>query len=279
MARLIIHVGYAKAASTFLQEQVFPQQSKLKFLGKRRADYPRWLIDWHYLDDLAFAERRHGLRQTMDALRAPDHPTLLSSEVFTMHGGGAPTQAERILQVAPDAHILVMLRDPIARLLSFYKHLVARDGLSMPLAECIDWHRTPFVFYKRRPIYLADYYYDELISHYSERFGGRVHVLRFEDLMTRPDHFCQQLSFALGVHVDGQRVRRLLRAPENVGVPDHQVPRLRLDNALASVAAVIGEPAPEALVARPATVSGVGLSAELRQRLETALAGRCAGYY
>ena len=86
------------------------------FLGKSRADYPDWLIRWHYWDDFEFERQRDELRTELDSLRRPGRPNLISSEVFSMHGGGAAAQARRIRAMHPsDVSVSI---DKLARFLS-----------------------------------------------------------------------------------------------------------------------------------------------------------------
>ncbi|NNE43919.1 MAG: sulfotransferase family 2 domain-containing protein [Gemmatimonadetes bacterium] len=286
---LFVHVGYAKAASTFLQERVFARAAGIRYLGKTREDYPDWLLRWHYADDLEFARSRDALRERLDALRDPELPSVLSSEIFTMHGGGAAAQADRLHAVAPDASVIVVVRDPIDRLVSFYRHLVERDGLHRPLEECLEWRRTPHVFYKRKVAYLADSLYDEWIGYYRDRFDGRICVLRHEDLSSAPERFFGTMSAFLGVPMDVAALAAEAAGPrENEGPAPDTVPRRRLENALDTVRPYLAD-APrgaEAAAAVLDTVTAAGetlvpplVSADLRERLVDYYRGRCAGYY
>lgn len=278
---LFVHVGYAKAASTLLQERVFPEIDGVNYLGKRRGDYPDWLLRWHYADDLEFERAAPALRDRLEELRAGDRPALLSSEIFTMHGGHTAAQARRLRAIAPDASVLIVVRDPIDRMLSFYRHLVERDGLHSALEDCLEWRRTPHVFYKRKPVYLADSRYDEWIDDYRRRFGGRVCVLRYEDLAARPEVFFGEMERFLGVAVDRHRLREATRIKENEGAPVATVPRRRFENALAVLRPHAGGAVVQSVAeARPPAADDVPLlDPELRGRLERYYRGVCAGYY
>ena len=85
---------------------------------------------------------------------------------------------------------MIVLRDPIKRLLSFYKAIVESDGIHQRIEDLIDWKPLPFVFYKRKPICLSDYRYDRIAGAYASRFGEEnVGVFKFEDLVGQPRDF------------------------------------------------------------------------------------------
>ncbi|MFH1843262.1 MAG: sulfotransferase [bacterium] len=276
---LFIHTGYAKAGSTFLQERLFAPHPGIHYLGKSRTDYPDWLIGWHYWDDFEFERQRDELSAKLDSLCQTSRPNLISSEVFSKHGGGAAAQAHRIKAIAPAASIILVLRDPIDRLLSYYKHLVQHDGLYLPLEECLDWKRTPFVFYKRKPVYLPDYFYDELVALYEQLFDGRVIVLRFEELLTAPGSFCGKLGEFISVRFDVEEIAAQLENRENASVAEGEIARLRLKNAAAGLRKLAPDYTEQPTdLAAPIGDSDL-LSAAVRQRLVTYLHGRCQGYY
>lgn len=276
---LFVHAGYAKAGSTFLQERVFAPHERLNYLGKSRAEYPDWLIRWHYADDLYFDRHATEIRTHIDSLCEPDVPNLLSSEMFTMHGGSASAQLRRLHRIVPDARVILVLRDPIDRLISFYRHLVEHDGLTLPLEECLDWERTPFVFYKRKVAYLADSLYDELVDFAHEQFDNRVCVLRFEDLVERPEEFLGELERFVGVPFDAPMIQSRLPQRENAGVAATEIPRLRWENAVSALKPL----APDALIPAPTGSPRVAevelVSEELRENLRDFYRGRCQGYY
>jgi hypothetical protein len=55
---MVVHVGYGKTATTWLQERIFGQLDSGVYLGKRLNDFPRWILEINYLDD---ATIEHGL--------------------------------------------------------------------------------------------------------------------------------------------------------------------------------------------------------------------------
>jgi len=276
---LFIHTGYAKAGSTFLQERLFAPQTGIQYLGKTRADYPDWLIRWHYWDDFEFERQRSELREKLDSLRRSDRPNLISSEVFSMHGGGAAAQAHRIRAIAPDASIILVLRDPIDRMLSYYKHLVQHDGLYLPFAECLDWQRTPFVFYKRKPVYLPDYFYDELVALYERLFDGRVIVLKFEELLTAPGSFCGKLGEFISVPLATEALRAQLPRRENASVAAEEIARIRLRNATAGLSQLSPDSRQSIAGHEPQVTDSILMTDSLRRQLVQYLTGRCQGYY
>jgi len=127
--KYVVHMGATKTGSSFLQERVFPRVEGLNFLGKENnQQYPRWLIDWIYMDDLAFEENIATIRQHVESESDPDKVNVISAEAF-FSGGRFKQSVDRILKVLPEARILYVLRDPISWLKSRYAYGVERVGL------------------------------------------------------------------------------------------------------------------------------------------------------
>lgn len=279
---VLVHVGVQRAASTYLQERVFRGHPGIRYLGRSKPRDPDWLIRWNYADPGRFAEVRDDIAARVREMLRADRLNVLSSENFCLYGGLAALQAERLGAILPEARIVLVLRDPIDRMLSFHRYAVRKGDLFEPFEASIDWMDPPFVFYKRKPIYLPDYRYDEHIAAYERVFGHeRVCVLRYEELEARPERFWASLSAFAGVRLEpreGEDVSgdTALEEAINASPEPASVSSLRLAN-LRSAA---GRAFPGARV-----TTGEGLPGEepipdeLRDRLIAALAGRCGGYY
>jgi hypothetical protein len=277
---LFIHVGIRKSATTWLQSRVFPRLSGVNYLGKTEALYPKWLLDWHYLDDFAFEDARAQLSSELAGELRPGI-NLISSEAFT-NTGVIWQQAHRIAALWPAARIIVTLRDPLEVILSHYR-LDVMDGIHVrPLEECLDWSRTPYDLMKRRPIYLPDLFFGEMVGLYQRLFGAnRVQVLRYERLKSDPSGFVNQLVEFVGCTVDSQSVMHAAAVRANASAPDEVVQRARARNAFRLMqdafprgAAAIDQVALEADALRNPVMDGA-----LRLRLIGYFKGRCHGYF
>jgi hypothetical protein len=87
----------------------------------------------------------------------------------------APLAAERMKSLLPDAKLLMVLRHPVERLRSHYRHEVQRGRERRSLPEALDSGDSP---------YLASSRYFSCLRPYIERFPRQqIGVVRFEDLV------------------------------------------------------------------------------------------------
>jgi hypothetical protein len=105
-------------------------------------------------------------------LRGEASPTYLAS----------PQAPGRIARVSPDARIVVVLRNPVARAYSAYWHMVRYGGETRSFLETLR-AMPPGPGGRTRPrSYLRGGLYAESIERYLETFGERLHVLFQEEL-------------------------------------------------------------------------------------------------
>ncbi len=86
--------------------------------------------------------------------------------------------AERIAQTVPEVRLVYLVRDPIERLRSHYRHEVQRGRESRSLGEALRVRDNP---------YLGHSLYYSCLEPYLERFpAGQICVVKFEDLVADP---------------------------------------------------------------------------------------------
>ncbi len=281
MTQYYIHIGFGKTATTWLQNLIFNRNKNINYLGKTEQDYPKWLIEWHYLDDYAFNKEKDNIRNIVESMSSPDKMNLLSSEAFTRFGGVSFNQAARIREICRDARILIILRDPIAILKSFYKNNVQEGLFTLDLEDYLDWTRTPFVLYKRKPAYLPDLFFSETVETYMELFGeNNVCILRYEDMLSDTDKFFGQLSGFLGVDFDLQYIKNALSTRINESIKENCLGEKRassffsyLTNYFPSVAGKV-----KVLDIEQDTDNEL-MSKELENKLKDYFKYKCYGYY
>ena len=197
---LVIHIGYRKTATSWLQEILFPTLN-LNYIGKTEGNYPDWLIEWHYADDFSFDDRENFIRKRLSSCLDRNRTNMLSSEAFT-NTDSIYSQALRIKQIWPEARIIMTLRDPIDMIWSHYRADIQEGDCFVNLEEWIDWKRTPFVIHKRKAIYLPDFFFDEAIKLYTNLFTEKnVCILKYEDMISENnDIFFIKLFKFLGIH-------------------------------------------------------------------------------
>lgn len=190
MAEILIHVGWPKAASTFLQRRVFPA-SGLPFaeVGER---FPFGTVAARPIDLVNLEEgfdaeaMRAGFLGDRDAL-------ILSQETLSGHLHGYPLiDAERIAgnlaRAFPEARILMVTRNQFDYVLSLYAFRVAiRGHETRSLAR--------FVREEAREGLLERIEFHRLAETYERLFGrGRVLALPMEMLARDPAAFLGRLS-------------------------------------------------------------------------------------
>jgi hypothetical protein len=113
--------------------------------------------------------------------------------------------APRIHEFAPDARILYVMRDPIARTISHYWHMVR-------------WQyefRSPLRAIRHDPYYTAVSHYAQQLAPYIEFFGSqRVYALTYEQLVASPVKTLQSVYAWLGI--DSAFIPPDADKPENV---------------------------------------------------------------
>ncbi len=100
--------------------------------------------------------------------------------------------AKQIHDYNPNSKIIIMLRDPIKRLISYYKMYSKRQGLNISLKEFIDNTETAL------PKLETGLYY-ERVKAYKDLFGSNVQVIIFEELIENPIKVQEELNGFLGL--------------------------------------------------------------------------------
>jgi len=212
--RLLIHIGYQKTGSTWLQRELFNTASDVfvplsaddspkaaKYLGKyfiRDAEkYPLSPFD------LNQAAIRKALESVSGKLDIGDRIPVISDERLSgnPHSGGfdAKIIADRIKASVPDARIFCVIREQKAIILSsYFQYLVAggTDRLSTYLSRSYDGKRPGF-----SP---ASFRYVDLVSYYYQLFTPEnVLVLPYEMFSEHTELFLKRLGDFVSVNITG----------------------------------------------------------------------------
>ncbi|MEE8370860.1 MAG: sulfotransferase [Sphingomonadales bacterium] len=184
----LVHIGYHKTASTWLQRHFF----------KRKDIGSYWIKA-----DLKF-HNVHPLHFSADDYRAHYHPKLLEAGVERVpvisnerlsghpHSGGFDSKeiADRLKAVFPEARILMVIREQRGAILSSWYQYVKKGGtgsLKNYLRPRGDGHV---------PLFHRDHFsYDGLIAYYQDLFGkDRVKVLPFEWFLKEPMDYLREVA-------------------------------------------------------------------------------------
>lgn len=197
--RPLIHVGYHKTGSTWLQERIFSDPA----FGFRKTATPL-PVDEAFVALEPFTFDPDRAREVMaglfaDAAAADAVPVIsherLSGDIET-GGVDAPLIADRLAATYPDARILVVIREQRDMLLSIHKTELTFGTYRIP-----ERWRDRTITERRSPSPTLSYFaYDRLISRYRELFGADdVLVLPYELLRRDAGAFVSSIASFCGV--------------------------------------------------------------------------------
>lgn len=224
--RPLIHIGYHKTATTWMQKQLFvPAHGYKKIAGHEEVF--SLIIKPH---DLRFApeQMRALIAKETEGIKDAKTP-VISSELLCGNpffgGRESSACAERLRAIAPDAKILITIRSQLRALPSVYMQYISRGG-TMTCKQFFhgDRHQGYFGFDPNH------FEYDLLVARYQELFGSEnVYILTQESLksdmigtITKLAKFCGNHSFN-GLTEGAEKVRM-------ASYPEHAAPFLRRIN-------------------------------------------------
>jgi len=197
---MLIHIGYHKTATTWLQRQLFIPEFGF---------HPVWdhygveahITGPHELD-FDSTQTRNALE--LQSKKCPDHLSpCISSEILSglPYNGARESAAfaRRLHAIDPQAKILITIREQKRLLVSLYMQYVRRGGTTKPHDF---FSPPPELGYSR-----FDYQhlcFDRLVGYYQQLFGaGQVLVLPQELLVRQPQAFVDEIYDFAGVpHAD-----------------------------------------------------------------------------
>lgn len=206
--RTIIHIGMARAASTFLQNRVFPLIRDFRYFGVETTQYSEPFQKLLYLDESLYRPREL-LRSEAATEKANK---LLSNELFAgqslyLVSGNRTRTATRLKEIHPDAEIVLILRNQVSLLESLYALAVYAGHTQTPEEFIHFGHRSsvdsPAIPSFEAGEYLPSYRYSPLIKLYQDLFP-KVNVFLFEDFKASPAQALEQWLSALDLTVTGE---------------------------------------------------------------------------
>ncbi len=193
--RPLLHIGYHKTGTTWLQECVFQNAEA----GFSQIPGAQRLIAVNPFD---FDPRRvrRKLEPQMGEAQARNLVPVLSSERLSgdPYTGGydSKTIADRLAAVFPNPRVLVVIREQTSMFVSIYKEYIMRGG-----GASFRQYVTPPEDGYWLPHFRFDFLeYHRLIGYYQDLFGDEaVLVLPYELLRTQPQTFLERLDEFVGV--------------------------------------------------------------------------------
>jgi len=215
----LLHLGYHKTATTWLQNVVFSDET-LGFISPWGAQAGIAVDEFVLANPFRFDATRarsrfeEGLADAREKALVP----VLSNEALCgqpVSGGRfayGKFVVERLRETFPEGKVLIVVREQRGALLSHYREYIA-NGFHGDLARFIGGPELPPGFAPDCP--LDHFEYDGLVGHAQSLFGtDRVLVLPFEMLKEERERFLAELYRFVG-----RRARPVPdRPPERIGV-------------------------------------------------------------
>jgi hypothetical protein len=229
MSPILLHIGFHKTATTYLQTDVFTN-AELGFASPWRTR-GMWAREKFILDhDEDFDAR--ALRAEFDRDQAEFEPGLtrvfsderLSGTLFANWSVAAHIPA-RLKAVFPEAQVLIGVREQRSMIKSSYMQYLRLDG-EWPIKEFIRHPDDPRVFTPVMPLDRLKYH--RTIGRYQDLFGSQnVFVMPFERLIRDRDALIEDLGIFLG----RDRLREMPRIKRNESIGPAGMALLRRANA------------------------------------------------
>jgi len=194
---MLIHIGYHKTASTWLQQIYFSQHPEIAFIGQ----HP---LLWQHIiapHDLNFnpTKVKNTFTPLITQAQQQNLTPILSSERLSgnPHSGGYDSViiANRLKTTFPDAKIFIMVREQISTIASNYKQYIRVGGVSD-----LTTYLSPPIDGKI-PLFRKDnFQYHLLVYYYQNLFGKeQVKVLPYEYFKQKPLDFIHELNEFIGI--------------------------------------------------------------------------------
>lgn len=209
-ADCLLHVGYMKTATTYLQASVFNNENiglGVPLDGKGRGLIVKEVIlsDGYSFDKLAASERLEAAAAPLrerDLIPVWSDETFLGEPVTRRYDGYV--NALRLHSILPNAKVLITIREQKALAYSMYVEYLRQDGL-VSLEGFIGTGNEDL---SMSPILRSDYlFYDRAVSFYHRIFGkDNVLVLPYELLKVDRAAYFSKLARFIGVEIDLDRI-------------------------------------------------------------------------
>ena len=228
MKRPLLHVGYHKTGTTWLQNRFFVSEYGYGKILDHDA-VSALIVDAH--GSARDAEPLARAAEAGGATLESGHVPVVSSEILCgnpFHGGAGGAENARLLAAAfPDARILITIREQMRMLTSVYMQYLSRGGTRSPEDFFTEENAPGYPRFRT-----GHFRYDWLVGLYRDLFGAEnVLVLTQEEMASRSRGVSRE---ALGLRrgpapgrlsgPDGALGRELPRDGGAAAAPDQPLP-------------------------------------------------------
>ncbi|WP_013321755.1 hypothetical protein [Gloeothece verrucosa] len=203
--KILIHIGYHKTGSSFLQKLIFNSAEYGFYSPWSPEDYIEELIivnPFSFESSQARAFFAPGICESWQKGLIPviTHEMLSGNPWKKGYSGSGKETADRLIATFPEGRVLIVIREQSKMLLSLYKHQV-RNNLTASIQDYLEAPRPRSGF---EPLFTLGYLeYHWLILYYQKLFGKEnVLVLPHEMLKNKEEVFFKKLSCFTGTNID-----------------------------------------------------------------------------
>ena len=202
MDKVIIHIGYQKTGSTWLQHNLFPKIENFKYYNNRAIIKKDFILQ----NRLEFNPKK--LKKKYNNI---SNGLIISHELLVgggIHNGGIngilPYDfCDRLYSVFPDAEIIIFIRNQPDIIASAYNQYL-RGGGNLSISKYL--YQDSFRALQKHFFFSFDFFkYDKIIAHYKKIFGeNKVHIFLFEEFQNNPMdfvlNFCNYFDFQCNIN-------------------------------------------------------------------------------
>jgi len=206
----VLHIGFPKTASTYLQTVVFPEHPEISFSWREHKHVFFDLRDYGFgFDKSAFIARLNDT--THDSTNEDCKVRMFSAEALSgdaYSGLGGRMIIDLLADLLPDAKVMVMIREQRSYVASVWNAYVMEGG-TLGIKGFLTQHASPAISFNiprgidQRECYANIYEklrYDRFVRYGREIFGeNRFGVFFFEDLRRDPEIFFNNVFSFIGV--------------------------------------------------------------------------------
>jgi len=197
----LLHVGYPKTATKWLQNELFPKVKDAIF------------VDHNFVKSTIIKPNTLFFQNNVfDNLKNEGKRIIISEEnlLGSIQDGGmqllhTKEMALRLQNLFPEANVIIFIRNQVSLIASAYLQYIKMGGNYSVQKYLFD---KSYSFTSNRKLFSFDFFrFDEVIRFYQQTFGTeKVHVHLYEEFEENPELFTKQFVIRHELNVDLQSI-------------------------------------------------------------------------
>jgi|TARA_B100000315_G_scaffold220305_1_gene222860 hypothetical protein len=205
--KIILHVGLPKAATSFMRRAIYPRLDSTKVFHSQGFFQDEInIITKVDFENVDMEEFRNAFKKKVDGI---SQESLLICEFALTGNPGDPgtdyrnfrERVDYVYKVFPEASIIIILRNQIDWLISFYRNII-EVGYDISFDEFLNFHDGEFhgkTHDEYTNLDALSFDFSQICDYYVKLFGREnVHVFFQEDLRADPEDFIREIQKVVG---------------------------------------------------------------------------------